>query len=217
MPTPTVLQPATFPIFQVLTQGGPGNFYYAGILICDPVTGEPISPSSFGQQVQLTANDKSNKVFSGGVAQIAIPANPARIGWMISNLSTDVLYIRDDGQAATTLTAVPVSPGQTITDGGRCTQAAISVLGATTGDAYSAKEYTITNAANPLNVLLSVEDTGWDWFSNDEWDEDEWNCPMDDSFTIPNINNFSLAVTELQQPDQIFWDEDSEDEMKDHQ
>ena len=89
-----------------------------------------------------TSTDKSGTVSSGGVAQAAIAANAQRKGWMLTNLSSDILYVRDDGTAASATTGVPVYPGQTVTDGGQVSNAAISVLGATTGDVWSAKEYT---------------------------------------------------------------------------
>ncbi len=89
-----------------------------------------------------TSTDKSGTVASGGSAQTAIAANASRKGWMLSNLSNDILYVRDDGSAASATTGVPLYPGQTINDGGQVSTSLISVLGATTGDAYSAKEYT---------------------------------------------------------------------------
>jgi hypothetical protein len=89
-----------------------------------------------------TVTDKSGTVTLGGAAQSPFAANPLRKGWMLSNLSNDILYVRDDGTAATNQTGVPVYPGQTISDSGNCTTTAISILGATTADAFAAKEYT---------------------------------------------------------------------------
>ena len=89
-----------------------------------------------------TSTDKSGTVTSGGTAQNAIAANAQRKGWMLTNLSSDILYVRDDGTAASATTGVPVYPGQTVNDGGQASTSAISVLGATTGDVWSAKEYT---------------------------------------------------------------------------
>jgi hypothetical protein len=88
-----------------------------------------------------TSTDKSGTVTTGGTAQV-FASNAARKGWQLSNLSNDILYVRDDGTAATAATGTPVYPGQTVNDGGRVTTSAISVLGATTGDVFSAKEYT---------------------------------------------------------------------------
>lgn len=88
-----------------------------------------------------TSTDKSGTITTGGTAQTVIAANTARRGWQLSNLSAAIMYVRDDGSAATATTGVPVNPGQSVDDGGRCSTAAISVYCATTGAAFSAKEY----------------------------------------------------------------------------
>jgi len=122
------------------------------VIIFDPVTGQPFGstdpiPTAAGAtpaaSTAFTATDKSGTVTSGGTAQNAIASNTSRKDWRLSNLSNDILYITDTGTAATAANGVPVYPGQTISANSRGTStSAISVLGATTGDAWSAVEYT---------------------------------------------------------------------------
>lgn len=122
------------------------------IVIFDPLTNQPYSttdpvPVASGTtppaSTAYTATDKSGTVTAGGTAQNAIAANTSRKDWRLSNLSNDILYVTDTGTAATASNGVPVYPGQTITADARGTsQSAISVLGATTGDGWSAVEYT---------------------------------------------------------------------------
>jgi len=95
------------------------------------------------QPVPATSTDKSGTIATGGTAQAAIALNANRRGFYIQNLSAGVLWISD------TTTAVAASPSIKIpVDGlyesmpGNCPTAAISIIGATTGQAFAAREIT---------------------------------------------------------------------------
>lgn len=95
------------------------------------------------QQIAATSTDKSGTITTGGTAQAAIALNANRRGFYIQNLSAGVLWISD------TTTAVAASPSIKIpVDGlyesmpGNCPTAAISIIGATTGQAFAAREIT---------------------------------------------------------------------------
>lgn len=84
----------------------------------------------------------SGTISSGGNAQAAIAANPDRLGWMLQNQSTEDMYVRDDGTAATAdKDSVKVPPGAIARNSPEyVSPKAISVIAATTGSAYYAEE-----------------------------------------------------------------------------
>lgn len=95
------------------------------------------------QQIAATATDKSGTITTGGTAQAAIALNANRRAFYIQNLSAGDLWFSD------TTTAVAASPSIKIPAGGlyesmpgNCPTAAISIIGATTGQAFAAREIT---------------------------------------------------------------------------
>lgn len=90
-----------------------------------------------------TLTNRSGTIAAGGTAQQLMPANTARRGFKLQNLSAGDLWIREDGSAATA--AAPsiklVSGGYYEPPPSGVTDAAVSVIGATTGQAFSAWEW----------------------------------------------------------------------------
>lgn len=91
----------------------------------------------------VTATDKSGTIAAGGTAQTAIALNANRRAFWIQNLSAGDLWISDVG------TATAASPSLKIVAGGlyesmpgNCPTSAISIIGATTSQAFAAREYT---------------------------------------------------------------------------
>lgn len=90
-------------------------------------------------------SDLSGTITSGGTAQSLAATNELRIGYSVMNLSSGKLFVNDVGG-----TAVSTEAGASITINAgdlyesprdqRPTQA-ISILGATTGQAFAAREW----------------------------------------------------------------------------
>jgi hypothetical protein len=79
----------------------------------------------------------SSTITTGGVAQIAIPANPARKNFEFQNLSASDLFISIGGTASATNGFVVPSKGMYSEPSGYTSNVAISVFGATTGQGYT--------------------------------------------------------------------------------
>lgn len=86
--------------------------------------------------------DRSGTITAGGTAQQAMAANASRLGFSIQNLSTGDLWINPLGTAAAAQPSIKLASGvyyETPHSFGAV--GAISIFGATTGQAYSAKEW----------------------------------------------------------------------------
>jgi hypothetical protein len=86
--------------------------------------------------------DKSGTVTSGGTAQTLMAANVYRVGFWVQNQSTGDLYISDLGTAAASQPSLKLSPGdyyEAPMNG--IPRTAISIYGATTGQAFAAREW----------------------------------------------------------------------------
>jgi hypothetical protein len=90
-----------------------------------------------------TLTDRSGTITLGGTAQTLMAANPARRGWLVQNNSAGTLWINEIGG-----TAVQLQPSLSITAGSLYTSptpgasnAAISIIGATTSQAFTAREW----------------------------------------------------------------------------
>lgn len=103
--------------------------------------GAPLStiPTTSGS---VSPTDKSGTITTGGTAQVAIAANTARKGFWIQNISTGDLWI------TSLTTAVADSPSMKIAAGalyesptGGTPTGAISIIGATTGQKFAAREW----------------------------------------------------------------------------
>jgi hypothetical protein len=87
--------------------------------------------------------NKSGTITLGGTAQVLMAANTSRKGWLVQNNSAGTLWINELGA-----TAVQNAPSLSIAAGALYTSptpgasnAAISIIGATTGQAFSAREW----------------------------------------------------------------------------
>jgi hypothetical protein len=90
-----------------------------------------------------TLTDKSGTITLGGTAQVLMAANLSRKGWLVQNNSAGTLWINEIGG-----TAVQTQPSISIAAGSLYTSptpgasnAAISIIGATTGQAFTAREW----------------------------------------------------------------------------
>lgn len=121
------------------------------ILYLDNTTGQPVavsdvlplpvsSTASGGNPVTYT--NRSGTVTLGGTAQTLMAANASRQGFIVQNVSTGDLWISSLGTAAATQPSIWLPPGsyyEPPSDG--VPVAAISIFGATTGQAFSAREW----------------------------------------------------------------------------
>ena len=91
---------------------------------------------------QARVVDRSGTVTLGGTAQVQIPVNRQRVGFWIQNLSAGDLFISEIGAAVAAQPSIKLIPNalyeNPITG---CTTNAISILGATTAQAFSAREW----------------------------------------------------------------------------
>ena len=88
------------------------------------------------------ASDGSGTVIAGGTAQSlfggVVPVN----GWLIANNSSAPLYVSDVGVATAGGASIPVTPGAMFaTPPGYKPAGAVSLFGATTGQAYAARRW----------------------------------------------------------------------------
>jgi hypothetical protein len=98
--------------------------------------------------LQLLANghtltDRSGTITTGGTAQTLMAANASRKGWAIQNVSSGDLWVNELGS-----TALLSQPSIKIASGnlyesplGGSSTAAISIIGATTAQAFTAREW----------------------------------------------------------------------------
>ena len=99
---------------------------------------------AFGQAV--TQQDRSGTITLGGTAQVLAPAWSGRHACVIQNQSTGDLWVNATGTAAATQPSFKIpAGGQYICgDGGQpggASAGAISIFGATTGQAFAAREW----------------------------------------------------------------------------
>ncbi len=89
-----------------------------------------------------TYTDKSGTITAGASAQTLAAANISRKGFFIQNLSSGDLWIRTTGTAAATQPSVWLPSGSYFEfPVGGVPTTAISIYGATTGQAFSAREW----------------------------------------------------------------------------
>lgn len=90
-----------------------------------------------------TRTDKSGTITAGGTAQNAIASNAARKGFEIQNQSSGNLWFSTLAAAVTSQPSVLLPPGALYeTPLGGSGTGALSVIGATTGQAFAAREWT---------------------------------------------------------------------------
>lgn len=84
----------------------------------------------------------SGTITAGATAQSLLAADPGRNGFWIQNDSTGDLWINDLGDAAATQPSMWLPPGSFYqTELNAAPKAAISIYGATTGQAFAAREW----------------------------------------------------------------------------
>ena len=87
--------------------------------------------------------NRSGTITTGGAAQSFAGANPGRIGHSIQNNSTGDLWFNDLGNAAALAQPSTKIPSGSLYESPitGCPGGAISIIGATTGQAFSAREW----------------------------------------------------------------------------
>lgn len=87
-------------------------------------------------------NDWSGTITAGGTAQQLIGPRAGRRGYLMQNLSSGDLYISDAGTAAAAQPSFKVVAGALFeTPPGYVYDGPVSVFGATTSQAFSARDY----------------------------------------------------------------------------
>lgn len=90
----------------------------------------------------VVPTDRSGTVTSGGTAQVLMAANPGRRGFWFQNVSAGDLWINEIGTAAAAKPSFKVPAGSLYENPPNGVPAgAISVFGATTAQAFSAREW----------------------------------------------------------------------------
>lgn len=86
--------------------------------------------------------NRSGTIGTGGTAQSLAAENKKRMGLWVQNQSAGSLWINDLGAATQAQPSLEIKTGETlIIDNGNAPSAAISIVGATTGQAFSAREW----------------------------------------------------------------------------
>jgi hypothetical protein len=94
----------------------------------------------------VTHVDKSGVIATGGVAQTLMAANAIRGGWFVQNKSNGDLAINEIGGAAaltSSSSSILLQPGESLGETGAegVSIAAISIVGAVTGQEFAAREW----------------------------------------------------------------------------
>lgn len=86
--------------------------------------------------------DRSGTITTGGASQILMPANLQRRGFFVQNLSTEDLWILDNASATTGQPSLRIPQNSSFTTPFTVTPStSINIIGATTGSAFSAREW----------------------------------------------------------------------------
>lgn len=92
--------------------------------------------------VKSTQTSRSGSIATGGSSQVFIPANPSRRGFTFQNQSVADMYINESGTAAPDNSSLRVPAGGYFTPPPQqSSTGAVSVFGATTGQAFFAREF----------------------------------------------------------------------------
>lgn len=112
------------------------NVRARAVVSVDPATGLPIEGN-------ITKTDRSGTIATGGTAQQLMASNANRRGWQLQNNSTGVLWFNEiGGTAVANQPSFSLYPGELYeSPTGSASPAAISILGATTGQAFTAREW----------------------------------------------------------------------------
>lgn len=98
-----------------------------------------LSAPAFGQA--LTYANRSGTITTGGTAQVLMPAWSARKGCTVQNQSTGDLWVSEIGTAAATQPSIRVPAGAQYICMSPAPGTALSIIGATTAQAFAAREW----------------------------------------------------------------------------
>lgn len=134
MPEPAVDAPAGFVPIVAISFGQTGNTD----VIVDGLNPLPVAVRA----TTVTYTDRSSVINAGGTAQQLVPANPARRGFFVQNVSGSDLWINSSGSAVAGQPTLRIAAGQLY----ECPvhgvpAAAISILSTTTEQQFSAREW----------------------------------------------------------------------------
>ena len=110
-------------------------------------TGQTVPLATGGQAavdtvVQATATSRSGTITAGGTAQVLMAANAARRGFSIQNQSSGPLYFNGAGTATLDQNSFLLNPGDYFESSPHHSgTGAVSIIGATTGQAFYAREF----------------------------------------------------------------------------
>jgi hypothetical protein len=91
----------------------------------------------------VTTTDKSGTITTGGTAQTVMASNTARRGYFFQNNSSSTMWISTITTAVASQPSIRVDPGDSVwNQPGIAPTGALSVICATTGATFSAREYT---------------------------------------------------------------------------
>lgn len=90
----------------------------------------------------ITPIDISGTITTGGTAQTLAAARSTRRGWWLRNNSTASLYVSDITTAIIGAASLEIKVGELYESAyGGCSSGALSIIGATTGQSFTAREY----------------------------------------------------------------------------
>jgi hypothetical protein len=98
-----------------------------------------LSAPAWAQAVDYA--NRSGTITAGGTAQALAPAWPARKGCLVQNLSAGDLWISEVGTAAATQPSIKVPAGSQYLCMVPASGQALSIFGATTAQAFAAREW----------------------------------------------------------------------------
>jgi hypothetical protein len=89
----------------------------------------------------LTYADRSGAITAGGTAQVALPAWPGRHGCVIQNQSAGSLWVSETATAVAGPPSILIPVGQQFLCMAPASGQAYSIIGATTAQAFAAREW----------------------------------------------------------------------------
>lgn len=103
---------------------------------------DPTSKTAYGVAPAAAPVDRSGAITTGGTAQALMAANAQRVGFWVQNQSAGDLYINELGAATLLPPSIKIAAGAYYESSARGTpSSAISIVGATTAQAFSAREW----------------------------------------------------------------------------
>jgi hypothetical protein len=100
-----------------------------------------LSPAVASAQQALTYADRSGTITAGGTAQVAMPAWSGRHGCVIQNQSAGSLWVSETATAVAGPPSILVPAGQQFLCMNPASGQAYSIIGATTAQAFAAREW----------------------------------------------------------------------------